>query len=217
MKRISIIDSILKGLYKLGDICLENQKKTYSKEKIIQYGKEHGFSDEHIERVYTKTKYDLYDAEDGLNYVKDKIDDIRDTAEELMRNSNNENINDDYIENDDDDFKNIFYDKVNSMLLVAEKFYKESFLKIIKWRDGEGVLDKNLLFRLENDINKYRECYIDDENIDYTEYNLFIEFNNEINRFIKVNQMLIYGIKNNQLNIVDDAINRFYKLLKEYS
>lgn len=63
MKRISIIDSILKGLYKLGDICLENQKQTYSKEKIIKYGKEHGFSDERIERVYTKAKYDLYDTE----------------------------------------------------------------------------------------------------------------------------------------------------------
>ena len=217
MKRISIIDSILKGLYKLGDICLEHQKQTYSKERISKYGKDHGFSDEHIERVYTKAKYDLDDTEDSLNYIKDKIDDIRDTAEELMRNSNNEDIDDEYIENDNEDLRNILYDRTSSMLLVAEKFYKESFLKIIKWRDGEGVLDKNLLFRLENDINKYRECYVDDETIDDTEYKLFIELNNEINRFIKVNQMLIYGIKNNQLNIVDDAINRFYNLLKEYS
>lgn len=217
MKRISIIDSILKGLYKLGDICLEHQKQTYSKERISKYGKDHGFSDEHIERVYTKAKYDLDDTEDSLNYIKDKIDDIRDTAEELMRNSNNEDINDDYIENNNEDLKNIFYDKIGSMLLVAEEFYKESFLIIIEWRDGERVLDKNLLCKLEKDINKYRACYVDNENIDDTGSNLFIELNNEIDRFIKVNQMLIYGIKNNQLNIVDDAINRFYNLLKKYN
>ena len=217
MKRISIVDSILKGLYKLGDICLEHQKQTYSKERISEYGKDHGFSDEHIERVYTKAKYDLYDAEDGLNYIKDKIDDIRDTTEELMRKSNNEDINDDYIENDNEDLRNIFYYKINSMLLVAEEFFKESFPKIIEWRDGERVVDKNLLSKLENYINKYKACYVDDETIDDTEYNLFIELNNEINRFIKVNQMLIYGIKNNQLKIVDDAINRFYNLLKNYN
>lgn len=94
MREISIIDSILKGLYKLGDICLESSKQTYSKENISKYGKEHGFSDEYIEQVYTNAKYNLYDVEDGLDRIKDTVEDIRDIAEELMGRGDNENIED---------------------------------------------------------------------------------------------------------------------------
>lgn len=90
---------------------------------------------------------------------------------------------------------------------MAEEFSKRSLTIIIRWRDG--LLYENLLYELENDINKYRSCYIENETIEKTIFKLFIELNNEINRFIMVNQMIIYGVKNNQLNIVDDVINRF--------
>ena len=167
--------------------------------------------------MYTNAKYNLYDAEDGLDYIKDTIEDIRDIAEELMGRGDNEDIDEEYIEDNNEELRNIFYNKMSNILLVAEEFSKRSLTIIIRWRDGEGLLYENLLYELENDINKYRSCYIENETIEKKRFKLFIELNNEINRFIKVNQMLIYGIKNNQLNIVDDAINRFYNLLKKYN
>lgn len=225
MRGISIIDSILKGLYKLADICLENNKQRYSKENISKYGKEHGFSDEYIEQVYTNVKYNLYDAEDYLNYIKDKVDDIRDVVEAVIDNGNDEGIDEDYIEDSNEnciedineELRDILYNKISNMLLVAEEFSKGSLPIIIRWRCGEGGIYENLLYELENDINNYKKCYIKDEIIVETGFKLFIELNDEINRFIKVNQMLIYGIKNKQFNIVDEAINRFYNLFKNYN
>lgn len=78
MFTISFIDTLLKILYSFGDTCIDNAKKQYSKENIESYGKEHGFSDDHINKVYNNLQDTLYDAEDFLDNIKDTVEDCID-------------------------------------------------------------------------------------------------------------------------------------------
>ena len=84
-----------------------------------------------------------------------------------------------------------------------------------------GKWTEDILFRLisrnkNRYIYNYEACYIAEDIIEEIPFQLFIELNNEVKRFIKVNQMLIYGIENKNINIVEDAVNRFVNLLKKY-
>lgn len=102
------------------------------------------------------------------------------------------------------------------MIKIADDFSKENLQKVINWENGQKISCSDLLVEIKTDIYNYEACYIAEDIIEEIPFQLFIELNNEVKRFIKVNQMLIYGIENKNINIVEDAVNRFVNLLKKY-
>lgn len=207
-------------LNNIAEAVIDNSKKTYSKENIEKYGREHGYSEEDINKVYENMQYKLDGAEYGVDCIKDTISSIKYTVDDLVNQYKNNDIYEDDILNisieEKCKLKKEFFEKINKMIKIADDFSKENLQKVINWENGQKISCSDLLVELKTDICNYEACYINEDIIEEIPFQLFIELNNEVKRFIKVNQMLIYGIKNKNINIVEDAVNRFVNLLKKY-
>ena len=165
-------------------------------------------------------QYASESLEYGIDCIKDTISSVKYNVEDLVNQYKNNDLYEDDILNisieGKSKLKKEFFKKINKMIKIADDFSKENLQKVINWENGQEISCSDLLVEIKTDIYNYEACYIAEDIIEEIPFQLFIELNNEVKRFIKVNQMLIYGIENKNINIVEDAVNRFVNLLKKY-